>query len=75
MDAGHLPGLLYGDDADEFLQSGEIIGVTGVEIESIGVCRCGDEQVGESASWRPSFAADGCSDESVAPCCGSVKLD
>jgi hypothetical protein len=34
---------LDGDDADEFFQSGEVIGVSGVEIELIGVCGCGDQ--------------------------------
>jgi hypothetical protein len=71
----HWTGLSYGDDADEFLKSGEVIGVSGVEMELIGMCGRGDQQVGESASWCRSFADDGGNDESVAPYCGSVEPD
>ena len=51
-----------GDDANEFLQSSEVIAVSSVEIEVIGVRGRGDQQVCKSAPRRPSFADDGGND-------------
>jgi hypothetical protein len=42
-------------DADKALPSGEVIAVSSVEIEAIGVRGRRDQQVGESAPRLPSF--------------------
>src|ERR1700737_1168752 len=47
--------LSDGDDADEFLQSSEVIAFSSVEIEVIGVCVRGNHRVWKSAPGGPSF--------------------
>jgi hypothetical protein len=74
-ETAHGGCLSDGDDADEFLQPGEVIAVSCVQIELIGVCGRGDQQVCESAPRRPSFADHSGNDESIAPYGGSVELD
>ena len=38
------------DDVDESAESGEVVGISGVEREAVGVRGGGDEQVGETPS-------------------------
>jgi hypothetical protein len=38
------------DDVDEIAQPGEVIGISGVDREAVGVRGGGDEQVGETPS-------------------------
>ena len=43
------------DDVDELLESDEVVGVAGVEIEAVGVGGGCDEQVRKSAAGLASF--------------------
>ena len=44
---------------DQTIDPPEVIAIAGVEIESVRVCCCGDEQVSEAPPGLTPFADDG----------------
>ena len=63
------------DDVAEVLNSSDVIAVAGVEIETVGVCSSGDEQVRETGTRIASCLASPGDYESVAAHGRGIELE